>query len=101
MVIASVFYGDNIEEIDIIDVNTGKRHEPLKHAAIFPANLYVAPKERLRFIIRDIEDELFRQEEYFLRERKYIEGKRIKERTTFDLEMIRELGYCNGVKREA
>jgi len=92
------FYGDTIEEIDIIDVNTGKRHEPLKHAAIFPANLYVAPRERLKYIIRDIEDELFKQEEYFNRERKYIEGKRIHERTTFDLEMIRELGYCNGVE---
>lgn len=92
------FYGDVIEEIDIIDVNTGQRHEPLKHAAIFPANLYVAPRERLKYIIRDIEDELFRQEEYFAKERKYIEGKRIHERTTFDLEMIRELGYCSGVE---
>ncbi len=92
------FYGDTIEEIDIIDVHTGKRHEPLKHAAIFPANLYVAPKERLKYIIRDIEDELFAQEEYFSREKKYLEGKRIHERTTFDLEMIRELGYCSGVE---
>ncbi len=92
------FYGDTIEEIDIIDVHSGQRHEPLKHAAIFPANLYVAPKERLKYIIRDIEDELFAQEEYFTRERKYIEGKRIHERTTFDLEMIRELGYCSGVE---
>lgn len=92
------FYGDQIEEIDIIDVHSGQRQEPLKHAAIFPANLYVAPKERLRYIIREIEDELFAQEEYFTRERKYIEAKRIHERTTFDLEMIRELGYCNGVE---
>ncbi|MEO5906920.1 MAG: excinuclease ABC subunit UvrB, partial [Saprospiraceae bacterium] len=92
------FYGDTIEEIDIIDVNTGQRQEPLKHAAIFPANLYVAPKDRLKFVIREIEDELFAQEEYFARERKYIEGKRIHERTTFDLEMIRELGYCSGVE---
>jgi len=92
------FYGDEIEEIDIIDVHTGKRQEPLKHAAIFPANLYVAPKDRLKYIIRDIEDELFRQEEYFTRERKYLESKRIHERTHFDLEMIRELGYCSGVE---
>lgn len=92
------FYGDEIEEIDILDVNTGQRQEPLEHAAIFPANLYVAPKDRLKFIIRDIEDELFRQEEYFSRERKYIESKRIHERTHFDLEMIRELGYCSGVE---
>jgi excinuclease ABC subunit B len=92
------FYGDVIEEIDIIDINTGQRHEPLQHAAIFPANLYVAPKDRLKFVIRDIEDELFAQEEYFTREKKYLEAKRIHERTTFDLEMIRELGYCSGVE---
>jgi excinuclease ABC subunit B len=92
------FYGDEIEEIDILDVNTGQRQEPLEHAAIFPANLYVAPKERLKFIIREIEDEVLRQEEYFTRERKYIEAKRIHERTHFDLEMIRELGYCSGVE---
>ena len=92
------FYGDEIEEIDILDVNAGTRQEPLEHAAIFPANLYVAPKERLKFIIRDIEDEVMRQEEYFTRERKYIEAKRIHERTHFDLEMIRELGYCSGVE---
>ncbi|HEX5113469.1 MAG TPA: excinuclease ABC subunit UvrB [Saprospiraceae bacterium] len=92
------FYGDEIEEIDILDINTGQRQEPLEHAAIFPANLYVAPKERLKFVIRDIEDELFKQEEYFSREKKYIESKRIHERTHFDLEMIRELGYCNGVE---
>lgn len=92
------FYGDVIEEIDIIDINTGQRHEPLEHAAIFPANLYVAPKDRLKIVIRDIEDELFAQEEYFTREKKYLEAKRIHERTTFDLEMIRELGYCSGVE---
>src|SRR4030095_3158508 len=92
------FYGDEIEEIDVIDVHSGKRQEPLDYAAIFPANLYVAPKERLKHIIREIEDELFRQEEYFTRERKYLESKRIHERTQFDLEMIRELGYCNGVE---
>jgi excinuclease ABC subunit B len=92
------FYGDEIEEIDIIDVHTGQRQEPLLHAAIFPANLYVAPKDRLKTIIREIEDELFRQEEYFTRERKYLESKRIHERTQFDLEMIRELGYCSGVE---
>jgi len=92
------FYGDEIEEIDILDVNSGQRQEPLEHAAIFPANLYVAPKERLKFIIREIEDEVMRQEEYFTRERKYLEAKRIHERTHFDLEMIRELGYCSGVE---
>jgi excinuclease ABC subunit B len=92
------FYGDEIEEIDILDIHSGQRQESLEHGAIFPANLYVAPKDRLKFIIRDIEDELVRQEEYFTRERKFIESKRIHERTQFDLEMIRELGYCSGVE---
>ena len=92
------FYGDEIEEIDIIDIHSGQRHEPLEHAAIFPANLYVAPKDRLKIVIREIEDELFAQEEFFTREKKYQEAKRIHERTTFDLEMIRELGYCSGVE---
>jgi excinuclease ABC subunit B len=92
------FYGDVIEEIDIIDVHSGQRQEPLEHAAIFPANLYVAPKDRLKFVIREIEDELFAQTEYFTKEKKYLEAKRIQERTSFDLEMIRELGYCSGVE---
>jgi excinuclease ABC subunit B len=92
------FYGDEIEEIDIIDIHSGQRQEPLEHAAIFPANLYVAPKDRLKIVIREIEDELFAQEEYFTREKKYLESKRIHERTSFDLEMIRELGYCSGVE---
>ncbi len=92
------FYGDMIEEIDIMDIHSGQRQEPLEHAAIFPANLYVAPKDRLKYIIRDIEDEMFKQVEYLNRERKHLEAKRIQERTTFDLEMIRELGYCSGVE---
>ena len=92
------FYGDEIESIDIIDVNSGQRQEKLSSAAIFPANLYVAPKDRLKTIIREIEDELFKQEEYFTRENRVIEARRIHERTTLDLEMIRELGYCTGVE---
>ncbi|HEY3386231.1 MAG TPA: helicase-related protein, partial [Saprospiraceae bacterium] len=92
------FYGDEIEEIDIIDIHSGQRQEPLEHAAIFPANLYVAPKDRLKIVIREIEDELFAQQEFFTREKKYLEAKRIHERTSFDLEMIRELGYCSGVE---
>jgi len=92
------FYGDEIESIDIIDVNSGQRQEKLSSAAIFPANLYVAPKDRLKTIIREIEDELFAQEEYFTRDNRLIESRRIHERTTLDLEMIRELGYCSGVE---
>ncbi len=92
------FFGDEIETIDRIEIESGKRIEGMEVAAIFPANLYIAPKDRMNEIIRQIEDELYEQEKYFERETKYLEAKRIRERTTFDLEMIRELGYCNGVE---
>lgn len=93
-----VFFGNEIESIERIDCENGKRIESMTTAAIFPANLYVAPKERMNQIIRSIEDELYEQERYFEKEGRLLEAKRINERTTFDLEMIRELGYCNGVE---
>lgn len=93
-----IFFGDEIEAIETIEVTTGKRIASVDYAAIFPANLYVAPKDRLKTIIRMIEDELFEHEKFFGSEKRYIEAKRIKERTNFDLEMIRELGYCNGIE---
>ncbi len=92
------FFGDEIEEIERLEIESGKRIESMDTAAIFPANLYVAPKERMNEIIKEIEDELHEQEKYFEKERRLLEAKRIRERTTFDLEMIRELGYCNGVE---
>jgi excinuclease ABC subunit B len=92
------FFGDEIEEIEMIDVNRGTRMEVLEHAAIFPANLYVAPRDRLQQIIRNIEDELNDHKTFFENEQRYLEAKRIHERVSFDLEMIRELGYCNGVE---
>ena len=93
-----IFFGDEIEAIEMIEIESGKRIESMENAAIFPANLYVAPKERLSAIIHDIQDELYEQEKYFEREGKYLEAKRIHERTTFDMEMMKELGYCNGVE---
>lgn len=92
------FYGDEIEEIERLEIESGKRIETMENAAIFPANLYVAPRERMNAIIKDIEDELFEQEKYFEREARLLEARRIRERTNFDLEMMRELGYCNGVE---
>ncbi len=93
-----IFFGDEIESIERLEIASGKRIETLEHAAIFPANLYVAPRDRMKEIFKDIEDELFEQEKYFEFESRYLEAKRIKERVTFDLEMMRELGYCNGVE---
>ncbi|MDP4710987.1 MAG: excinuclease ABC subunit UvrB [Saprospiraceae bacterium] len=92
------FFGDEVESIEQIDVENGKRIVEMPSAAIFPANLYIAPKERLKQILVEIEDELHEQEKYFEREGRFLEAKRIKERTTFDLEMMREIGYCNGVE---
>ncbi|MBK7008808.1 MAG: excinuclease ABC subunit UvrB [Saprospiraceae bacterium] len=93
-----IFFGDEIENIESIETVSGKRIASLDHAAIFPANLYVAPKDRLKGIIRMIEDELHEHEKFFTSEGRYIEAKRIKERVNFDLEMIRELGYCSGIE---
>lgn len=93
-----VFFGDEIESIEQIDVENGKRIAHMDTAAIFPANLYIAPKERIHGIIRQIQDELYEQEKYFEREGRLLEAKRIRERTNFDLEMMKELGYCNGVE---
>ncbi len=93
-----IFFGDEIEEIERIDVESGKRIESFDHAAIFPANLYLAPRERIHGIIRDIQDEAYKQEKYFESEGKPQEAKRIKERVAFDIEMLKELGYCNGVE---
>lgn len=92
------FFGDEIEEIHQLETTTGKRIMEVDSIAIFPANLYVAPKERINGVIRDIEDELHKQVTYFEQEGRFLEAKRIHERTTFDLEMIRELGYCSGVE---
>lgn len=93
-----IFFGDEIEKIEMLEIETGKRISELDHAAIFPANLYVAPKDRIKYIIKDIEDELHEHEKFFESEGRYLEAKRVRERVTFDLEMMRELGYCNGIE---
>lgn len=92
------FFGDEIESIESFDVENGKRILSIENAAIFPANLYVAPKDQMGQIIREIQDELHAQIEYFKREGKHIEAQRIKERVNYDLEMIQELGYCSGIE---
>ncbi|MFI5185811.1 MAG: excinuclease ABC subunit UvrB [Chitinophagales bacterium] len=93
-----IFFGDEIEEIESFDVVTGKRTGVMENAAIFPANLYLAPKDMLQQIIYEVQDEMHAQVEYFKSVGKLIEAQRLKERVEFDLEMIRELGYCNGIE---
>lgn len=92
------FFGDEIETIETLELSSGKRITMVDNAAIFPANLYVAPKDMLQTVIHSIQDECLAQEEYFKTSGKYIEAQRINERVNYDLEMIRELGYCNGIE---
>ena len=92
------FFGDEIEEIESFDVVTGKRMGTMDNAAIFPANLYLAPKDMIQQILYEIQDEMNAQVSYFKNSGKYIEAQRLSERVNYDIEMIRELGYCNGVE---
>ncbi|MEO8820324.1 MAG: excinuclease ABC subunit UvrB [Ginsengibacter sp.] len=92
------FFGDEIESIETLELSSGKRISRVENAAIFPANLYIAPKDKLQQILYEIQDEAARQAEYFKESGKYIEAQRISERVNYDVEMIRELGYCNGVE---
>jgi excinuclease ABC subunit B len=92
------FFGDEVEEIESIDVQTSKRMNVFENVAIFPANLYLAPKEMMQQILYEIQDELLAQVDYFKSTGKFIEAQRLSERVNYDLEMIRELGYCNGVE---
>ncbi len=93
-----VFFGDEIETIASIEPETGNVIEKQSQVIIYPANLYVSPKERLQSIINEIQDDMVLQVEYFKNNGKYLEAKRIEDRVTFDLEMIRELGYCSGIE---
>jgi excinuclease ABC subunit B len=92
------FFGDEIEEIESIETATNKRIGLMENAAIFPANLYLAPKDMIQQVIHEIQDEMMAQVEYFKSVGKFIEAQRLKERVEYDLEMIRELGYCNGIE---
>lgn len=92
------FWGDEIEAIHRIDPNSGKKISEEQVVTIFPANLFVTGKDQIHQAIRDIQDDLVLQVGMFESEKRHLEAKRLKERTEFDLEMIRELGYCPGVE---
>ena len=92
------FFGDEIESIDTLEILSGKRIGSVENAAIFPAALYLAPKEMINQVISEILDELRGQVEYFKASGKFIEAQRLSERVNYDIEMIKELGYCNGIE---
>lgn len=93
-----IFWGDEIESLQIINPATGKKVSDEKIITIYPANLFVTGKDVIDVAITEIQDDLVQQINYFEEERRFLEAKRVKERTEFDLEMIRELGYCPGVE---
>jgi excinuclease ABC subunit B len=92
------FFDDEIENIQIIDPSTGKKQSDEQQIAIYPANLFVTGQETLHRAIQEIQDDLVEQIKLFEREGKSEEAMRLKERTEFDLEMMRELGYCSGIE---
>jgi len=92
------FWGDEIEAIQRIDPKSGKKLNDEKIISIFPANLFVTGKDTLQVAIKEIQDDMVAQVNFFEKEGKFMEAKRLQERTEFDLEMIRELGYCSGVE---
>ncbi|PCJ66850.1 MAG: excinuclease ABC subunit B [Bacteroidetes bacterium] len=92
------FFGDEIEDIETIDPMTGQRIDVMEDAAIFPAQLFITPKDRLNNAITHIQDDMVKQVDYFKGIGKPLEAKRLQERTEFDMEMMRELGYCSGIE---
>ena len=92
------FFGDEIEDIESFNINTNEVLENFDMLTIYPANMFVTSPDVLQNAIKDIQDDLVKQHDYFKEIGKHLEAKRLKERTEFDLEMIRELGYCSGIE---
>jgi len=92
------FFGDEIEELSSIDVGSGKTIEKMDQMAIYPANLYVTPRDRQLGAIWQIQAELETRKAQFITDQRYLEAKRLEERVNYDLEMMRELGYCSGIE---
>ncbi|MDQ0969162.1 excinuclease ABC subunit B [Flavobacterium sp. W4I14] len=92
------FFGDDIEELSAIDPVSGKTIEKLEDMAIYPANLFVTPKDRFNSSIWGIQEELEIRKNQLIADRHLLEAKRLEERTNFDIEMMKELGYCSGIE---
>ncbi len=92
------FFGDDIEELSVIDPISGKTIEKLEDMALYPANLFVTPKEKFNSSIWGIQEELELRKNQLLGDRQLLEAKRLEERVNFDIEMMKELGYCSGIE---
>lgn len=93
-----IFWGDEIEKIQQIDPQSGKKISDELMITIFPANLFVTAKDQVQTVIRQIQDDMVEQVKLFESEHRTLEAKRVQERTEFDIEMMRELGYCSGIE---
>jgi excinuclease ABC subunit B len=92
------FWGDEIESLESFDPVSGRRLESLDRLTIFPANIFVTSQEKMKSSVIDIQDDLFKQVAYYKEIGKYEEAKRLEDRVTYDIEMMRELGYCSGIE---
>ena len=92
------FYGDDIEEMTVIDPASGKTIEKMDQVAIFPANLFVTPRDRFTSVMHEIGEDMVSRKAQFESEGRFLEAKRLEERTNYDMEMMRELGYCSGIE---
>jgi len=92
------FWGDEIENIESIEASTGKKIEVFDSVNIYPANIFVTSQDSMKQAIHQIQDDLLLQTEYFKESGKSLEAKRLEDRVTYDMEMMRELGYCSGIE---
>lgn len=93
-----VFWGDEIEEIETIDPVSGNTIEVLEQVVIYPGNIFITTRDRMQKAIRQIEDDMFEQVQYFKDISKEVEANRLRQKVNYDLEMIKELGYCSGIE---
>lgn len=97
-VIRVEFFGDEVDRISELNAVTGEMKSDLRHAAIYPASHYIVPKEKIERAIKEIESELEERIEYFNARGKLLEAQRIEQRTRYDIEMLREIGFCSGIE---
>jgi len=93
-----IFWGDEIESIEVIDPVSGKRMETLPDIALYPANIFVTSKDKIKSAVSEIQLDLMKQTEYYRSIGKSLEAKRLEDRVVYDIEMMRELGYCSGIE---
>ena len=93
-----VFWDDEIDSLEMFNPVTGRRMEELSELTIFPANIFVTSQAKLNAAVREIQDDMFKQTEYFREIGKALEAKRFEDRVNYDIEMMKELGYCSGIE---